>query len=212
MNNPNSTVATLTAPLTDTLPSGVVTNGSGSTTCGGTVTTGTSTVTLTGGSIPANGSCTVTVNVTAPSAGSYENKLPAGALQTNKGNNAAQASAILTVKPAASVAPKLTKAFSPATINAGGVSTLTITLSNTNATKATLTAPLTDTLPSGVVVVAGSASTTCGGTVTVNKGGEGDLDGGIDPGQWLLYGDGESHRKKQGQLHQQAACRRVADQ
>ncbi|MDQ3773223.1 MAG: hypothetical protein M3461_02010 [Pseudomonadota bacterium] len=111
------------------------------------------------------------MKVTAKNKGSYINKLPAGALQTNKGSNAAQAVATLTVNQSASAAPKLSKAFSPATIKAGGVSTLTITLSNTNTTKANLTAPLTDTLPSGVVVVAGSATTTCGGKLTVNKGG-----------------------------------------
>ena len=49
------------------------------------------------GLIPANGSCTVTVQVTAPAAGSYVNSLPAGALQTDHGNSAAPATATLTV-------------------------------------------------------------------------------------------------------------------
>jgi hypothetical protein len=35
--------------------------------------------------------------VTAPAAGSYVNSLPAGALQTDQGNNAAPATATLTV-------------------------------------------------------------------------------------------------------------------
>jgi hypothetical protein len=99
LNNPNSTVANLTAPLTDTLPSGVVVSGTASTTCDGTATVGTSTVTLTGGSIPANGSCKVTVDVTAPVGGNYFNGLPAGALQTSNGNNAAPAGATLIVIP-----------------------------------------------------------------------------------------------------------------
>jgi hypothetical protein len=60
------------------------------------LTGSTSTVSMAGGSIPAGGSCTVTVSVTAPVAGSYLNSLPAGALQTNKGNNAAPAVATLT--------------------------------------------------------------------------------------------------------------------
>jgi len=116
---------------------------------------------LTGGSIPANGSCTVTAQVTAAVAGSYFNSLPAGALQTSNGNNAAPAVATLTVNtPAVVIAPTLGKAFSPATISAGGVSTLTITLSNPNATVASLTAQLIDTLPSGLVV-AGSTRSTC---------------------------------------------------
>jgi len=139
------------------------------TTCGGTVTanTGGSTVTLTGGAVPANGSCTVTAIVTAPSGGTYINSLPAGALQTSNGNNAAPAVATLTVNtppvvtPPVVVAPTLGKSFSPATINAGGVSTLTITLSNANGTPASLTGPLIDILPSGLVVVPGTISSNC---------------------------------------------------
>jgi ice-binding like protein/exosortase sorting signal-containing protein len=64
--------------------------------------------------------------------------------------------------------PTLGKAFSPATISAGGVSTLTVTLSNPNAATAALTAPLIDTLPSGVVIAATpNVSTTCGGGAPV---------------------------------------------
>jgi uncharacterized repeat protein (TIGR01451 family) len=100
LTNPNSTVANLTAPLTDNLPHGVVVASPGGTNCGGTYSgqkAGTS-VTVSGGSIPANGSRTVTVSVTAAVAGSYVNTLPVGALQTNLGNNIAPASATLTVK------------------------------------------------------------------------------------------------------------------
>jgi hypothetical protein len=103
LSNPNNTPASLTAPLTDTLPSGVVVNGSPSTSCvGGTgVTATTSSVTLaSGASIPANGSCTVTVKVkgTAKSGNNgFKNTLPVGALKTNKGNNGAPASATLNV-------------------------------------------------------------------------------------------------------------------
>ena len=61
---------------------------------------GSSTVTLPAGrSIPASGSCTVSVNVTAAAGGSYINTLPAGALVTSNGNNAAPAIATLTVVP-----------------------------------------------------------------------------------------------------------------
>src|SRR4029077_18453359 len=103
-------------------------------------------------------SCTVTVPVTATVAGSYFNALTAGALQTGNGNNAAPAVATLTVLPV--IPPTLSKSFSPANIRAGGSPTLTITLNNPNNAIATLTATLTDTLPSGVVV-AGTVSSTC---------------------------------------------------
>ncbi len=177
--NPEDTVATLTAPLIDTLPPGVVVAATpnASTTCGGTVTAdaGSSTVTLSaaGSSIPADSSCTVTVDVTAANGGNYINSLAAGALQTSNGSNAAPAIATLTVIPPTGQTPILSKAFSPAVIDAGGTSTLTITLINPDDTDATLTAPLIDTLPSGVVVAAiPNASTTCsGGTVTAVAGG-----------------------------------------
>ena len=58
----------------------------------------------------------------------------------------------------------LGKVFAPTTINAGGVSRLTITLSNDNVGAATLTAPLIDTLPANVVIApTPNAITTCGG-------------------------------------------------
>jgi len=63
----------------------------------------------------------------------------------------------------------LGKVFNPSTITQGGVSTLTITLSNNNAGVATLNADFTDNLPGGMVIAnPTNASTTCsGGTATV---------------------------------------------
>jgi uncharacterized repeat protein (TIGR01451 family) len=108
--NANSTPANLSGPLIDYLPSGlVVVPGSVSTTCIETPIAGisplagwfivdTDKVGLTAeGLIPANGSCTVTAQVTAAAAGSYVNTLPAGALQTDQGNNADPATATLIV-------------------------------------------------------------------------------------------------------------------
>jgi uncharacterized repeat protein (TIGR01451 family) len=62
------------------------------------------------------------------------------------------------------VKPALTKAFSPSPIAVNAISTLTFTLTNTNAAPLT-GAAFTDSLPSGVQVAATpAASTTCGGT------------------------------------------------
>lgn len=172
--NPNSTAATLTADFTDFLPTGlkIAKPLTASTTCGGgstvIATAGGTTVTLPAGrSIPASGSCTVTVRVTALCTGIYVNTLPVDALQTSNGNNVLPASATLTV----AVAPTLSKAFKKSKIKTGQVSTLTITLKNTNNMVATLTAALTDTLP-GTVVIASTpnASTTCGGIGAVTTG------------------------------------------
>ena len=167
LSNADTSAAMLSAPLIDTLPTGllVAATPNAATTCGGTVTTSASSVTLTGGTIGANNTCTVTVDITAPSGGDYTNSLAAGALQTSNGNNAAPALATLNVIPAGPSAPTLGKAFSPATMVQGGTSTLTLNLSNTSATPAVLSAPLVDTLPAGLTV-AGVASTTCFGTVT----------------------------------------------
>jgi uncharacterized repeat protein (TIGR01451 family) len=170
ISNTETTDAHLTAPLVDVLPSGVYVVGGESTDCGGSVTAdhGGSTITLTGGTIPATSSITVTVIVTAAGAGTYFNTIPAGAVQTDHGSNESPAVATLTVIAATTV-PVVEKHFTPATIDVGEVSTLTITLSNSDSSAAYLTAPLVDHLPDGMTVAA-VATTTCGGTVTADLG------------------------------------------
>lgn len=171
LSNPNPAIATLLAPLVDTLPLGVVVAAipNVATTCGGVGTplavAGGSSATLPAGrTIPANGSCTLSVDVTAALPGTYVNTLVAGALVTSNGNNPSPAVATLTVLAIGPTAPAISKSFNPSTINAGGISTLTITLSNPNPAIATLAAPLVDTLPNGVVVAAiPNLATTCGG-------------------------------------------------
>ena len=172
LSNPNSTVANLTAPFVDTFPAGLLVYGNASTTCGGTLTAipGSSQVTLTGGSIPANGSCRVNVSVTENNfLGTVTNTLPVGALHTSNGNNTVAVSAKLTFSITGISAPRLAKYFTPNTIKEGGVSTLTIVLSNPNSTVAHLTAPFVDTFPAGLLVY-GNANTTCGGTLTAIPG------------------------------------------
>ncbi len=171
LTNPEATIANLTAPLTDNLPSGVVVSGSGSTTCGGTLSAaaGSATVTLSGGGIPARGSCRITVPVIAKSQGTYVNSLAAGALKTSNGSNSAPTKSTLTVNAAQCVKPTLSKSFSESSVKQGANTVLTIQLTNGDNTVATLTAPLTDHLPSGMVVY-GSAATTCGGTLSAVKG------------------------------------------
>lgn len=111
LSNANAVEATLTSALTDAFPSGLVasatpaaattcTSGTASATAGGT------TVTLSSGAkIPASGNCTVTVSVTAASNGSYVNTIPAGALETDKGDNATAANATLLVNDTGAVFP-----------------------------------------------------------------------------------------------------------
>lgn len=173
LSNSDDTDAVLTAPFTDTLPSGLTISGDFLNSCGGTITRTADSFTMTGGSIPANGFCIIGsgIPVTGPP-GTYFNTVPAGALQTSNGSNAAAAVATLTITqvlppplPPPAIAPTLASAFNPASIDAGGNATLTITLGNADATVASLTAPLTDTLPIGMTI-AGTPSTTCDGTAT----------------------------------------------
>ena len=110
LNNPDASPATLTAPLTDILPAGLVVAATpnASTTCGGTgqpiAVPGAALVSLPAGRvIPANGTCLLAVDVTAAGAGSYLNTLAAGALMTDHGNNADPASATLSVAAGAPV-------------------------------------------------------------------------------------------------------------
>jgi uncharacterized repeat protein (TIGR01451 family) len=166
LTNPNSTAATGVA-FTDsypTVPAGMV-NAAAATTpqCGGTVTgtSGGGSLALSGGTIPANGSCTVTVNVKSASTGVYTNTLASGAVTTtNIGSNAAAASGTLTVL----APPTVTKSFTPASIALGDNSALTVNIGNTNASAITLTSALTDTFPAGMAVQGSAGNTgTCPG-------------------------------------------------
>ncbi len=73
--------------FTDTYPAGLVNSASpgATTSCGGTVTAAPAgnSLALTGGTIPANGSCTVSATVTATGPGSYVNDLGAGAVTSD---------------------------------------------------------------------------------------------------------------------------------
>lgn len=95
----------------------------------------------------------------------------APAAVTLDGANTVNAAFCAALPPAGGVG--VTKEFSPAANGPGGISTLTITLTNANAGAATLTAALVDTLPAGVVISSSpNASTTCaGGVVTAAAGG-----------------------------------------
>ncbi len=114
LGNANPAAAVLTAALTDTLPAGLtVANPAavgGSCTAGAiTAAVGSAAVSYgAAATIPAGG-CTIQVNVTGTSTTRntyYTDSIPAGALQTNLGNNAVAASGTLAVQ-AAPVVPNL---------------------------------------------------------------------------------------------------------
>ena len=101
LSNSNAT-ALRAAAFTDIFPGGVVVAPIPSlfNTCGGTATAaaGASSLGLIGGTIPAAGSCSISVNVTSSSAGVYLNTIAARAVTTALAYNDGPAAATLTVK------------------------------------------------------------------------------------------------------------------
>jgi hypothetical protein len=87
ITNPNAGVTLTGVAFTDTMPSGlVVATPNGLTgACGGgtiTATAGTGTVSLSGATLPGNGSCTFSVNVTGTTAGLKSNSVTVSSTQT----------------------------------------------------------------------------------------------------------------------------------
>jgi uncharacterized repeat protein (TIGR01451 family) len=79
---------------------------------------------------------------------------------------------------ARAVAPTITITFTPASVESGATSELTVAFSNPNGDNAVLTATLTDTLPAGLTLINGAVTGSCpagavhagGGTITYGAG------------------------------------------
>ncbi|MGY2978327.1 hypothetical protein ACVWY9_001366 [Thermostichus sp. OS-CIW-31] len=158
----------------DNLPTGLfVANPPNSTNaCGGSFapTSGAALITLSGGTLAANATCTVTVQVVAAGTGTYTN--PAVTLTSN------QAPAVQSTPVNLSVisvpAPTFNKQFVPNSTQNGNVVTVVFTITNT------ATVPITglsfiDILPnvpaSGLQITTPAVtSNTCGGTLTATAG------------------------------------------
>jgi outer membrane lipase/esterase len=134
LGNGNAAPAALTATMTDTLPAGMtVANPAGlAGSCAGAASPGGRSVSYAAGSLIPPGGCTLQVNVTATSATRstyYTDTIPAGALQTSLGNNAAAASGTLTVQ-SASVVPNvigMSQAAATSALQAAGLALGTVT-------------------------------------------------------------------------------------
>jgi LPXTG-site transpeptidase (sortase) family protein len=125
-----------------------------------TAVSGGTSVTLNNGTIAANSTCTITVNVTSNSQGAYTNSIPANSLRTQEGpTNSTTTTARLNVQEIG-----VAKRFTPSTFSPGGTTTLTITLQNPKSTPYT-GVNVTDTLPAPLTVVS-VGTNTCGGTVS----------------------------------------------
>ncbi|HEX3062678.1 MAG TPA: DUF11 domain-containing protein [Usitatibacter sp.] len=172
IGNNNAAPITVTS-VTDTFPGGLTAAAAPNlaTTCAGGVTSNTATsATLTGGTVPANGTCTVTIDVTSASAGSsLVNTIPVGALTTSIGPNAVAASATLAVNPQADLS--ITKT-GPATVVNGAPITYTIVVSNAGPQPAN-GAQFSDSVPASVTAVGAACGSPTGGAAcgTVNVAG-----------------------------------------
>ncbi len=173
--NANGVPITTSSVFTDTLPvapGAMTVNTAGSTgTCPNvTAAAGSGSITMASGTVIPAGGCTIIVNVTATALGTYTNTIPVGALVTNVGSNPNAASANVNVI----AAPTIAKGFAPATIGSGGISTLTITLSNSSAGSYT-GATFNDVFPiaPGAMTVAAplTTSNSCGGALQDSGGG-----------------------------------------
>ncbi len=181
---------TITAPadtglngiqVTDTLPSGLVIAATPvpATTCPGgvarlTAVAGTNVITFSNLAsdplLAAGASCNIDVWVTSTTPGDYTNTIPASTVVTAQGRtNATDATANLRVSSITT-----SKAFYPTTVQAGGISAMTITVYNTSS-EALTNLTLTDTLPgtttNGLVIATPpNATSSCGGTLTAAAG------------------------------------------
>lgn len=154
LTNPNAAAIT-GATFTDTYPANMLNAAMPNLTnsCGGTATAAASanTVSLSGGTIPASGSCTLTVDLTATTVGLYTNTLAINTVTSTNANPgpAAAASASAT----AYLPPTLTKSFGAATLASGGTTVLTLTLSNPASNPAAITGVrVDDTFPAGLTL------------------------------------------------------------
>ncbi len=141
---------------------------------------------LTANVLAANASCNIDVWVTSTVPGTYSNVIPATTITSDQGrtNLTDSNTATLTV-----TGMTMSKAFYPTIVQAGGHSTLVITLVNTSDAPL-INLQVTDDLPGTVtngltVAPIPNASTTCGpGTVTANNGTQAiTLTGGVIPAQ-----------------------------
>ncbi len=178
INNAAAAVASLTAVFTDSLASmgagyTIAAAPAGTTTCGGALTAvpGATSFSLPiGTTIPASGSCTITVPVQVAAnavTGARVNTIAQTVLQTTQGRTQFPITATLTTSAALVVA----KAFVPATVAAQGTSRLTVTLTHANGAPAFSGLAFTDNLPAGHTIAATpNAVTNCGGVVTAVSG------------------------------------------
>ena len=185
VDNTANLIAMTGMAFDDSLPAGVSVADTPGTdnSCGGTFSpvAGATTLTFTGGALAAGATCELRVTVRAIAAGTLSGP---DVNLTSSLATATAASATLDITPAD--APGFAKAFSPATIDPGGVSTLTFTIDNAANLIEVGSLAFNDNFPDGMAVAADpDTQTTCtGGTISAAAGGAsvGYSGGGVTAG------------------------------
>lgn len=168
ITNPNTTLALFNASFTDTLTNMSAVGGEVDQSCAGSanfLAAGATSLSFGGLTIPVNGSCTLTFSITSSVEGVHPNTTSGVTTDQTPSAGPASNTANLTVT---ANAPTIAKAFGPASILVGESSTVTLTLTNTNAVALT-NASFTDTL-TNMSAAGGAVTGTCAGTTPATLG------------------------------------------
>jgi hypothetical protein len=169
LGNPNGSQLT-GVHFGDTLPAGLVVSAPNGlvNTCGGIVTAagGTGAIALAGATLPASGSCSLTVNVTGKTAGQKNNTT--GSVASLQGGTGLTASAPLAVI----APPTISETFGTPAIPLNGTTSLSFTVTNPNIYTSITGVAFNDPLPAGLQVSTPNNLTgSCGGgTITAVAG------------------------------------------
>lgn len=130
-----------------------------------TATSGTSTISYTGGSLAANSTCEISVDVTSSTIGSFTNI--SGTLTSSLGNSGAATDVLDVINPLL-----FAKTFTPDVIVSGAITTLSFTIDNTVNNQPVTAIDFVDTMPAEILIASpANISNTCtGGTLTAVSG------------------------------------------
>ncbi len=187
ITNPDENVALTQVELQDDLPAGMSLSDPltySLSNCGaGTLeplAIGDTSITLSEATIEVGKTCRIRVNVETDGTGTYTNTISPDDLNTyQKVTIPSDANADLVVKNV-----ELDKSFSPSNFQAGGTSTLTVTITNPNPGEDMTNVSFMDNLPANLTVVAESGGLSgegCLGTVDTSAASQVNLSGGTIP-------------------------------
>ncbi len=162
-------VALTGVAVTDALPTGMTVGSPNGliNTCGGTATAtaGSASVSLSGGTLAVNGTCTLSLNVTAANTGTYLNTT--SVVSSTNGGTGNTASATLNVNAAPQLS--VSKTATPNPFVVGQTASYAITVTNTGGSPTSANIALSDTLPTGITLTGTSGTGwNCTGTTALS--------------------------------------------